>query len=123
VVVFPRPAAVDEANFVDAPDFRPDRWLGDVGGAHNVSAHMPFGSGPRLCPGRSLALLEMNALLSMLYKNFDVERVGASSEVSELFGVTMSPKGLRVRLSRRIPEGVTFSAPSADAKPYPEASQ
>ncbi len=123
VVVFPRPAAVDEANFVDAPDFRPDRWLGDAGGAHNVSAHMPFGSGPRLCPGRSLALLEMNALLSMLYKNFDVERVGASSEVSELFGVTMSPKGLRVRLSCRIPQAAMSSTPDADAKPCPEASQ
>jgi cytochrome P450 len=106
VVVIPRPAAVDKANFVDASDFRPDRWLGDLGGTHNVSAHMPFGSGPRLCPGRSLALLEMNALLSMLYKSFDVARVGSSSEVSELFGVTMSPKGLRVRLRLRPREAV-----------------
>jgi hypothetical protein len=51
-----------------------------------------------LCPGRSLALIEMNALLSMLYKALDVERSGDSKTVSERFGFTMSPVGLRVRL-------------------------
>jgi cytochrome P450/nitrite reductase/ring-hydroxylating ferredoxin subunit len=98
-----RPAAVDVANFVDPLAFRPERWLEDLGGPHNVSAYMPFGSGPRMCPGRTLAQLEMRAFLSMLYKNFDVERVGSSTEVSELFGFTMSPKGLRVRLHVRQP--------------------
>ncbi|MGH9370458.1 MAG: cytochrome P450, partial [Vicinamibacterales bacterium] len=38
-------------------------------------AHIPFGSGPRLCPGRSLASLETRVALATLYKNFDVERV------------------------------------------------
>jgi len=68
---------------------------------HNVSAYMPFGSGPRMCPGRSLALLEMKTLLSMLYKNFDVDRVGRSEDVSELYGFTMSPTGLKARLRPR----------------------
>ena len=49
----------------------------------------------------------MKTFLSMLYKNFDVERVGASKDVSELFGFTMSPAGLKVRLHSRLfaPEG------------------
>jgi cytochrome P450 len=96
-----RPAAIDRENFVDPLAFRPERWLEDAGGAHNTSALLPFGSGPRMCPGRSLALLEMKTLLSMLTKNFDLERVGASAEVSELFGFTMSPANLRVRLHAR----------------------
>ena len=106
VAVLPRPPALDQANFVDPLVFRPERWLGDASGPHNVSTHLPFGSGPRMCPGRSLALLEMKTLLSMLYKNFDVERVGASGDVSELFGFTMSPAGLRVRLHSRAHEPV-----------------
>ncbi len=63
-------------------------------------ANIPFGSGPRMCPGRSLALFEMKALLSMMYKSFDVERAGRAEDVTELFGFTMSPAGLKVRLRR-----------------------
>jgi cytochrome P450 len=103
VVALLRPPALDQTNFVDPLAFRPERWLEDTNGRHNVSAHLPFGSGPRMCPGRSLALLEMKTFLSMLYKNFDVERVGDSGDVSELFGFTMSPAGLRARLHSRAP--------------------
>jgi cytochrome P450/nitrite reductase/ring-hydroxylating ferredoxin subunit len=96
-----RPEAVDPTNFVDPLAFKPERWLGAPSGPHNPSAQIPFGSGPRMCPGRSLALLEMKTLLSMMYKSFDVERAGRAEEVTELFGFTMSPAGLRVRLRAR----------------------
>jgi cytochrome P450 len=56
VAVLPRPPALDQTNFVDPFAFRPERWLGDASGPHNVSTHLPFGSGPRMCPGRSLYL-------------------------------------------------------------------
>jgi cytochrome P450/nitrite reductase/ring-hydroxylating ferredoxin subunit len=107
VVALLRPPALDQRNFIDPLAFRPERWLEDLDGPQNVSAHLPFGSGPRMCPGRSLALLEMKTFLSMLYKNFDVERIGASTDVSELFGFTMSPAGLRVRLRPRQRDVVT----------------
>jgi len=101
VAVLMRPAACDPDYFVEPHAFRPQRWLGEIVGAHDVSAHIPFGSGPRICPGRVLALLEMKLLLSMLYKNFDVERVGKTEEVREQFAFTMSPVGLKVRLHHR----------------------
>src|SRR4029453_7413645 len=78
----------------------PERWVSPLG-AHDPSAHIPFGSGPRLCPGRTLALLEMKLVLATLYRNFDVERHGRVSDVRELFSFTMSPVGLRVRLRAR----------------------
>jgi cytochrome P450/nitrite reductase/ring-hydroxylating ferredoxin subunit len=96
-----RPEAIDPTNFVDPLAFMPERWLDAPSGPHNPSAQIPFGSGPRMCPGRSLALLEMKSLLSMMYKSFDVERAGRAEDVTELFGFTMSPAGLRVRLRPR----------------------
>ena len=101
VFVLSRPAACDPDRFVEPHAFRPRRWLGAHVGAHDVSAHIPFGSGPRICPGRGLALLEMKLLLSMLYRNFNVERVGGAEGVRENFAFTMSPVGLKVRLRRR----------------------
>jgi hypothetical protein len=43
----------------------------------------------------------MKLLLSILYKNFDVQRVGEVEGVRERFAFTMSPVGLKVRLHRR----------------------
>ena len=101
VCVLTRPAACDPDHFVEPQAFRPQRWLGANAGAHDVSAHIPFGSGPRLCPGRGLALLEMKLLLSMLYRNFNVERAGGAEGVRENFAFGMLPVGLKVRLRRR----------------------
>ena len=102
VAVLTRPAACDPDHFVEPQAFRPQRWLHENAGAHDVSAHIPFGSGPRICPGRALAILEMKLLLSMLYRNFDVERPGGAADVRENFAFAMSPRGLKVRLRRRL---------------------
>jgi cytochrome P450 len=91
IFVLTRPAALDPAHFDDPDSFRPERWLRPTG-VHAPSAHIPFGSGPRLCPGRTLATL---------YKNFDVERIGDARGVREVFAFVMSPLGLKVRLRRR----------------------
>ena len=103
VCVLTRPPATDEHHFADPAAFRPGRWIDNDTrrGAHEPSAHIPFGSGPRICPGRTLALLEMKMVLAMLYGAFDVERVGDAAAVDELFAFTMSPVGVRVRLRRR----------------------
>jgi cytochrome P450/nitrite reductase/ring-hydroxylating ferredoxin subunit len=101
VAVLSRPAARKRENFAAPETFQPRRWLGGATGAHNVSASIPFGSGPRICPGRVHAILEMKLILSMLYKHFDVERVGAAAEVKEELSFAMTPVGIKVRLRRR----------------------
>jgi cytochrome P450/nitrite reductase/ring-hydroxylating ferredoxin subunit len=102
VLCLTRQPALDKANFDDPQAFRPSRWI-DVqrAGAHDSSALLPFGSGPRICPGRTLALLEMKVLLATLYKNFEVDRVGAADAVRELFAFTMKPASLEVRMRAR----------------------
>jgi cytochrome P450/nitrite reductase/ring-hydroxylating ferredoxin subunit len=98
-----RPPALDSRNFSDPMAFRPERWLDAdaTGGVHDPSANIPFGSGPRICPGRTLALLEMKVVLSMLFGDFDVERAGLATDVKEVFAFTMAPVGMRVKLRRR----------------------
>ncbi|MGQ0546406.1 MAG: cytochrome P450 [Betaproteobacteria bacterium] len=55
-----RPGAVDERHFRDAAAFDPSRWLADPRAAASAKrVSMPFGAGPRLCPGRYLAVMEM----------------------------------------------------------------
>ncbi len=111
VALLMRPATRYPKYFVEPQAFRPGRWLDEIGGVHDESVHMPFGSGARICPGRSLALLEMKLLLSMLYKHFDVERVGDAEAVQEHFAFTMSPVNLKVRLRHRL-SASTETAPS-----------
>ncbi|HSO35838.1 MAG TPA: cytochrome P450 [Labilithrix sp.] len=102
IIVLSRPPVLEPARFEEPQTFLPERWIpGARSGPHDAAAHIPFGSGPRICPGRSLALLEMRVVLASLYRNFDVERASPASEVEEISAFTMMPVGLRVRLRRR----------------------
>ena len=71
--------SLDERHFPDAAAFEPQRWIGEGGVAQAANAakrvSMPFGAGPRLCPGRNLALLEMKMAMAMLLGRFDIESV------------------------------------------------
>jgi cytochrome P450/nitrite reductase/ring-hydroxylating ferredoxin subunit len=101
VLVLARPPACDPQHFTEPEAFRPQRWLARAHGAHKPSTYMPFGTGPRVCPGRNLAQLNAKLVLAMLYQRFEVEREGGSDQVSERFATAMAPIGLKVRLHRR----------------------
>jgi len=101
VLVATRPPVRDPAHFAEPEAFRPGRWLDQHPGPHDAASHIPFGSGPRICPGRSLALLEMKVVLAMIYRNFEVIRQGRAADVREIFAFTMGPGGLKVQLRRR----------------------
>lgn len=101
IITLTRPPVLEASRFRDPEQFNPSRWLPGWEGAHEPSAAIPFGSGPRICPGRSLAILEMRVVLSLLYRSFEVERVGDSRDVKEITAFTMMPKGLSVLLRRR----------------------
>jgi cytochrome P450 len=83
--------------------FEPERWLEDapqpLAAAARRSA-MPFGSGPRMCPGRYLALLETKMAMAMLLSSFDIEGVDTpdGGMAEERMAFTMHPVGLRMRL-------------------------
>lgn len=101
--------SVDERLVPGGTAFQPERWLdparsGGPEGAPNVKRiSMPFGAGPRICPGRYLAILEIKMAMVMLLKHFDLAHVGTpdGAEPHELMSFTMSPQGLRMRLRER----------------------
>jgi len=95
-----RVGATDEQRFPEAQAFSPERWLSMSSNSPKRAA-MPFGAGPRLCPGRYLAILEMKMVMAMLLGGFDIERVDTpdGDEAREHLAFTMAPVGLRLRLA------------------------
>jgi cytochrome P450/nitrite reductase/ring-hydroxylating ferredoxin subunit len=105
IVLVTRPNTLRDSSFADATAFRPERWLETSAAALHRNGFVPFGSGPRLCPGRSLALLEAKAALSMVCQRFNVRQAPATGPVSEGFAFTMMPTGLRLDLEPRRTSG------------------
>ena len=104
IVTLLRPAGLNPALFPEPLAFRPQRWLADGGSSERENTArrvlMPFGGGPRFCPGRYLALLEIQMVTSMLMRNFHIERVG-TEPVRERNALSMQPEGFRARLRKR----------------------
>ena len=104
ILMLVRRMATRDEHFDDALRFDPGRWVDppeERRQVHDRRAFVPFGGGPRLCPGRSLAVLQMRAVLSMLCRNFDLEPVRDGKEVGERLAFTMMPTNLSVSLKRR----------------------
>ena len=100
-----RKAALDPALGADVADFNPSRWTGADSAGKSALHHAsrPFGGGPRLCPGRNLAMMEMKMVLALIARNYTLVEVGTESgrPPAERLSFAMSPVGLRLALGRR----------------------
>ncbi|MFT4584405.1 MAG: cytochrome P450 [Gammaproteobacteria bacterium] len=104
VLALTRHPAINKANFGEPDRFNPKRWLQAADATqcpHNTQAFLPFGTGPRFCPGRNLALAEIKIVLAMLCRNFDLRLTNPDIEVEEKLSFTMLPKNLDVKFSLR----------------------
>ena len=97
-----------EANFSQANEFRPERWLHaaeesaeERTGAHNTKAFMPFGAGPRFCPGRQLAMLQIKMVTAMLCRDFEVSRPKDAPPMEEIYNFTVGPTHVYATMSPR----------------------
>ncbi len=108
-----RAAGMDPEVFLDPQRFWPQRWLDDVSDAWLPNATstrdqqsaakkrlMPFGGGPRFCPGRYLAMLEIKLVIAEMSRRFVMTRQ-PGTQVTERYALSMLPEGLRVTLARR----------------------
>jgi cytochrome P450 len=97
---------LSETLFPDATAFQPARWMPEAPvplTAAAKKANLPFGAGPRMCPGRYLALLEIKLAMVALLSGFDLLAVDTpdGGEAQERMSFTMNPVGLRMRLAVR----------------------
>ena len=112
VICLTRRDCVADRFVPQAAEFQPERWLpGATGTAAQMTAgarrtSMPFGAGPRICPGRYLALLEMKVAIATLLSHFDIDSVSTADgqPPAERLAFTMTPVGLRLRLRSRQPK-------------------
>jgi len=97
VVLLLRMIGLDPAAFPDAARFEPTRWLQTDADTRML---VPFGSGPRMCPGRPLAIQELKMITTMVARNFNLTRTNATP-VEERFEFSMGPLNLLVTLENR----------------------
>lgn len=93
--------SVAETFIPEAQRFTPERWQVNDGAARQLS--LPFGAGPRMCPGRYLALMEIKVAMATLLASFDITQVRplTGAAPSEVMGFTMTPTPLAITLRQR----------------------
>ncbi len=104
VLIESRYACKHMDHFVNPLEFDIERWINKAPNrsekGHDLQAYIPFGSGPRFCPGRNLAQLELRMVLSMLVKNFKIEMITKEEDVKELRTFTVMPSLFYVKLTK-----------------------
>ncbi|KAM0264420.1 hypothetical protein ACHAQJ_000611 [Trichoderma viride] len=84
----------------DVEVFNPDRWDTVSGAVANPFSIEAFINGPRTCPGRALALMEIKTILVEMLSNFSLEAVDTDVQFVQP-SLTLKPRGgLRIRAQR-----------------------
>lgn len=79
-----------EDYFEDAHYYRPQRWLRSSSEAYHKFASLPFGHGPRNCPGKRLAEQEMVVFLKHVLSEFNLDS-DDDAEIGMIFRLNRVP--------------------------------
>ncbi len=60
-----------------------------------------FGGGIRMCPGRKLAIIELKCLMSLIYRNYDIDLVDINAPLNCESGFINSSRELIVKIKPR----------------------
>ena len=85
-----------DPRYYEEPEvFRPERWLADSSKHLPKYAWFPFGGGPRLCIGASLAMLELVLITACVARRFQLE-LAPGCEVKSRPALALQPVGVRI---------------------------
>ncbi|CAI2349328.1 unnamed protein product [Caenorhabditis sp. 36 PRJEB53466] len=101
VVVLSYTVHRNEANWENACEFRPERFL-DWNEKSSSLKWIPFGVGPRYCVGMRFAEMEFKTTIAKLVDRFEMSMRGEPDLVPDCNGVIMRPKDpVRLTLTKR----------------------
>jgi cytochrome P450 len=88
--------------FFEQPEvFNPERWAGDLEKQLPRGVYLPFGDGPRICIGKSFALMESVLLLASIAQKFEITLVPGQSIIPQPT-ITLQPNNaIKVVLKQR----------------------
>lgn len=82
--------------------FDPDRFVPEKIAERSKFSYLPFGAGPRVCIGSGLTMMEMQIILPLIYRKFDVSIASDLNSVSDDI-ISLKPKDdVRARISARV---------------------
>ncbi|MBW4469895.1 MAG: cytochrome P450 [Stenomitos rutilans HA7619-LM2] len=88
--------------FTNPLQFQPERWEHDLEKQLPKGVYFPFGDGPRVCMGKSFALMEAVLLLATIAQKWQLTLL-PDQLLAPLPSMTLRPKaGITVRLTKRI---------------------
>ncbi|KAF7005334.1 hypothetical protein CFC21_020459 [Triticum aestivum] len=88
----------------DCLDYNPDRWLSEDGNnLRYVPSHkfLAFNSGPRICLGKEIAVMQMKTVIASVLWNFDVEVMEGQSIQPKPSCILEMKNGFIVKLKKR----------------------
>jgi len=90
-----------EDYFEAAEAFRPERWLADLEKQLPRGVYFPFGDGPRICIGKSFALMEAVLILTTVFQRYQPSLV-LDHEIVPQPSITLRPEtGIQITLKER----------------------
>ena len=93
----------DKSVFQNPNIYIPERWINEKGEyAPNTSVFLPFGGGPRVCPGRHLASMVVFIFITRIVKHFKLEEIsGHENSLESEFGLSIPPpRNLKIKMSK-----------------------